>query len=611
MSYSGAGMGMHMAANMSMGPSSALDMDVHPPNTMGMGMNMSMGASNMSMNLANAAPNMVNLNNMASVNPAYFAMLQNVEHNSNAMNGMMSKFSSPYQSYPNQAQPQQGQQNMALPHSQMPNMACGNNSMSMGGMTGMNVNMGGMGNVQNMVNPGNMNVQGMPNLASGAMPQLNRMNSMNINSGMNPMHMAGGGPTNMNPNVHMNAQMNPSLGMVSSVSQPQQMSAGMSMNPQMGQMGVAAGMGMSVNRPPTRTGSAMGSPKQSPRLGLNVGGPPPMSGAGGVGMGGGMGPSMGGVTGVPGRGPMNAGVQGNMSAGMGAMGGGINGGMGSPMSAGMVMNMNAQGMPTVSNMSGMGGIGNMGPMNMNAGGPSGLGAGVGGMMGGASSGLMGPPVIPPAMQRPEREQMMQAQVRERSASVQRETVSILGYGRFSPLTMIVFCFLDIRASRRLHRVHLWVRVWITLAYQILGPWFPISHRACRVSLDSSPSHLCILISNRPFARCHPATYLQWHQSGNLTKRPYLQVQVRPPGHLFTVHLQDRNFHLTSLLSIQPLPRSLTSHTPFLNLPSRRRMLKRTRNRMTSPPSPKEMSLKIPSRLRSRLKIRFLYLPLRR
>lgn len=267
-----------------------------------------------------------------------------------------------------------------------------------------------------------------PGTASGMMPQLTRMNSINLNSAMGPMHMSSGTATNLNPNMNaMNAHLNSSASMMSQMNQPPHMNAGVAMNPQMTQMGVAGGMGMAMNRPPTRTGSAMGSPKQSPRMSLNVGGPTHMGMAGGVGMGSGMTPAFGSVTSGSGMIAMNTSVQGNMAPGIGggmgnSMGGGMTSGMGGvvsgPMNTGLGMGMNAQGMSGVPSMPGMGGMSNMGPMNMNAAGPSGLGGG--GMMGGATAGLMGPPVIPPTMQRPEREQMMQAQVREQSAPLQRE-----------------------------------------------------------------------------------------------------------------------------------------------------------------------------------------------
>lgn len=265
-----------------------------------------------------------------------------------------------------------------------------------------------------------------PGTASGTMPQLTRMNSMNFNSAMGPMHMSSGSATNLNPNMNaMNAHLNSPATMMSQMNQPPHMNAGVTMNPQMTQMGVAGGMGMPMNRPPTRTGSAMGSPKQSqsPRMSLSAGSPTHMGMASGVGVA----PGMGGVTGGSGMSAMNAGVQGNMSSGIGggmgnSMGGtmtsGMSGVVGGPMNTGLGMGMNAQAMSGVPNMAGMSGMGNMGPMNMNAVGPGGLGGG--GMMGGAAGGMMGPPVIPPAMQRPEREQMMQAQVREQSAPLQRE-----------------------------------------------------------------------------------------------------------------------------------------------------------------------------------------------
>lgn len=253
-----------------------------------------------------------------------------------------------------------------------------------------------------------------PNTSSGAISQLTRMNSMNLNSGMNPMHMSSGGAPNMN--VHMN----PSTAMMPSMNQPSQMNAGMNMNPQMGQMGISGGMGMSMN-PPARTGSALGSPKHSPRLGLGVGGPASM----GAAMGHGMGP----VAGGSGMGTMNPNVQSNMGVGMGGamgtgMSSGMGGGMSGPMNPAMGMTMNAQGMSGLPNMSGMGGMGSMGSMgnmSMNPGGSSGLGSNSMMGVGSGAGGLMGPPVIPQTMPRSEREQMMQAQVRERSASVQRES----------------------------------------------------------------------------------------------------------------------------------------------------------------------------------------------
>ncbi|KAF8452521.1 hypothetical protein L210DRAFT_3617819 [Boletus edulis BED1] len=60
-------------------------------------------------------------------------------------------------------------------------------------------------------------------------------------------------------------------------------------------------------------------------------------------------------------------------------------------------------------------MGGMGPMNMNVTTPGTLSTG-GSMMGGAGGALMGPPVLPQGMQRPEREPMMQPHMRETSVS---------------------------------------------------------------------------------------------------------------------------------------------------------------------------------------------------
>ncbi|KAG1802066.1 uncharacterized protein HD556DRAFT_1228080 [Suillus plorans] len=72
------------------------------------------------------------------------------------------------------------------------------------------------------------------------------------------------------------------------------------------------------------------------------------------------------------------------------------------------------------NVPSMGGMGNLGSVNMNANTIGGLGAG-GSMLGGAGGGLMGPPVIPQSIQRPERDQIMQ---RERSSSLHAREQSI-------------------------------------------------------------------------------------------------------------------------------------------------------------------------------------------
>ncbi|KIJ63657.1 hypothetical protein HYDPIDRAFT_29449 [Hydnomerulius pinastri MD-312] len=285
-----------------------------------------------------------------------------------------------------------------------------------------------------------------PGTASGTMSQPPRMNpnqhAMNLNPNMNAVpHMSSGGGSNINLNMsaNINPHMNATANLNPAMNQAQQMNAGVNLNPQLNanmQMGGSGGgMGMPMNRPPTRTGSALGhgSPKHSPRMGMNPGGP--MGGAGGVGMN----PGMGGVGAGAGMGGMNPGIQGNMSnslaGGMGAgMGGGMGSGIGGGMSAGMGggnmgggmggaingnmgVGMGAQGMSGMPGISGMGGLGQM---NMNPANTGGLGAG-GSMMGGAGGGLMGPPVIPQNMQRPDREQMIQNHVRERSASVQRET----------------------------------------------------------------------------------------------------------------------------------------------------------------------------------------------
>lgn len=123
---------------------------------------------------------------------------------------------------------------------------------------------------------------------------------------------------------------------------------------------------------------------------------------------------------------LGPGVQGSISnslaGGMGAAMGSTNmTNIATPMNGNMAMAMGPQGM---SPMPGMPGMGGMGPMNMNPSTPGNLGAG-GSMMGSAGSALMGPPVLPQAMQRPDRESMMQAHMREPSAPVTRETVSIV------------------------------------------------------------------------------------------------------------------------------------------------------------------------------------------
>lgn len=126
--------------------------------------------------------------------------------------------------------------------------------------------------------------------------------------------------------------------------------------------------------------------------------------------------------GMPGSmgGQINLGMTGMPSGGMGmhgapmsgAPGGGMNMSMGGNMNTAMGTMGNA-GVGSMGNVPSMGGMGNLGSVNMNANTIGGLGAG-GSMLGGAGGGLMGPPVIPQSIQRPERDQMMQ---RERSSSL--------------------------------------------------------------------------------------------------------------------------------------------------------------------------------------------------
>ena len=190
------------------------------------------------------------------------------------------------------------------------------------------------------------------------------------------------------------------------------------MNPAAMQMSGAA-MGIPMNRPPTRTGSALGhgSPKQSPRLSMGPMGVPP-----------GVGPSVG-------MGSLGMGVQGGMSNSLaGGMGPTMGAGIGAPMAGGnmgnfvgpingnMGMGVGLQGM---SAMPGMGSMAGMAPMNMNASAPGNLGA-AGNMISAPGGPLMGPPVIPQGMQRPDREPMMQPHMRESSAPVSREAVSVVG-----------------------------------------------------------------------------------------------------------------------------------------------------------------------------------------
>ncbi|KAG9313819.1 hypothetical protein JVU11DRAFT_6182 [Chiua virens] len=242
-----------------------------------------------------------------------------------------------------------------------------------------------------------------PGTASGPMSTPSRMNHnqhpMNLNPNMNAVSLT----SNINL---MNPHMAP---------QPQQMVTGPpQLNP--AAMHMAGGtMGIPMNRPPTRTGSAPGhgSPKHSPRMSLG-----PMGGAPGVG------PSVG-------MGGLAPGVQGGMPNNMvGGMGVTMGGAMGAPMASNNMGNMGghingninmAMGPQGMSAMQGMAG---MGSLNMNPPTPASLVTG-GNMMVSAGGALMGPPVLPQGMQRPDREPMMQPHMREPSVPVSRETVSMM------------------------------------------------------------------------------------------------------------------------------------------------------------------------------------------
>lgn len=236
--------------------------------------------------------------------------------------------------------------------------------------------------------PPSANINPNMNASSNINPHMNQ--ASNINPVMNPIQAQ----QNMNSVMHMNmapSNINPVMNQVQN----------MNMNPH-------------LNHPPTRADSAHGlaaSPKQSPRMSgmMNLAGGPP----------GGMPGSMGGQ--------INLGMTGMPSGGMGmhgapmsgAPGGGMNMSMGGNMSTAMGTMGNA-GVGSMGNVPSMGGMGNLGSVNMNANTIGGLGAG-GSMLGGAGGGLMGPPVIPQSIQRPEREQMMQ---RERSSSLHAREQSI-------------------------------------------------------------------------------------------------------------------------------------------------------------------------------------------
>lgn len=117
-------------------------------------------------------------------------------------------------------------------------------------------------------------------------------------------------------------------------------------------------------------------------------------------------------------GQVNIGMSGMPSSSMGmhsaTMGGGVSGGGNMNMTGGINPGMGTMGCVP--------GINNIGPVNMNANTVGGLGAG-GSLLGGAGGGLMGPPVIPQSLQRPDRDQIMQ---RDRSTSVHgREQVNYM------------------------------------------------------------------------------------------------------------------------------------------------------------------------------------------
>ncbi|KAH0831177.1 hypothetical protein J3R83DRAFT_13754 [Lanmaoa asiatica] len=230
--------------------------------------------------------------------------------------------------------------------------------------------------------------------------------SMSTPSRMNPNQH----PMNLNPNMNINAHMAPTPNLNPAMNQAHQMGTAPQLNPASMHMS-GASIGIPMHRPPTRTGSALGhaSPKQSPRLSMG-----PMGGAPGVG------PSVGMGNLAPGS------ISNSLAGGMGASMGGNIGATNmanfvGPMNGNMGMSIGPQGM---SPMQGIATMGGMGPMNMNPSTQGNLGPG-GSMMGGAAVALMGPPVLPQGMQRPDREPMMQPHMREPSAPVSRETVSVV------------------------------------------------------------------------------------------------------------------------------------------------------------------------------------------
>ena len=145
-------------------------------------------------------------------------------------------------------------------------------------------------------------------------------------------------------------------------------------------------MAIPMNRPPTRTGSALGraSPKHSPRMGLGpMAAPPPV--------------------------PPSVQMQGPMVPGMGSMAGPMGvpmntANIGPPINGNLAIGIPPQGIPHMQNM------GPMGQMNMNTSTPS-------------TPSMMGPPVLPQGMQRLDREPMMQQQ----SIPVPRESVGMVAH----------------------------------------------------------------------------------------------------------------------------------------------------------------------------------------
>ncbi|KAF8556610.1 SNF5-domain-containing protein [Imleria badia] len=225
------------------------------------------------------------------------------------------------------------------------------------------------------------------------------------------------GPTRMNPNQHpMNLNPNININLGPHLAQGQNINPAMNqmanVNPQLNPAAMHMSgppMGIPLHRPPTRTGSALGhgSPKQSPRMSLgHMGGGPASVGMGGLGPG------------------VQSGMSNSLAGGI-TMGGGMNAPLGSgnmgPINGNIGLGL---GPHPMSAMPPMGGMAPMGPMNMNVAAPGNLGSG-GSMIPGAPGPLMGPPVLPQGMQRPDRDPMMQPHIREPSAPVSREAVSMV------------------------------------------------------------------------------------------------------------------------------------------------------------------------------------------